>query len=132
MIFATWRLFAHYICFEDILKNWWEAINHHGIMVSIKPLYKDLQEHTDGIDLAMQLFRDDQLYPEKDFPFVQYFHQRNVQFEEMRYRVLSLSQNKQNVSFQELITGKYVPPFARKTIQNHYVDLRTLNQMYAE
>ena len=93
---------------------------------------KELEIHTEGIDLAMQLFRDDQLYPEKDFPFVQYFHQRNVRFEEMRYRVLCMARNKQNVSFQSLVAGTYVPPRAGQTIQNHYVDLNMLNQMYAE
>ena len=120
------------ICFEEMLSDWWASINHHDIMWAIKPLHKELEIHTEGIDLAMQLFRDDQLYPEKDFPFVQYFHQRNVRFEEMRYRVLCMARNKQNVSFQSLVAGTYVPPRAGQTIQNHYVDLNMLNQMYAE
>ena len=63
---------------------------------------------------------------------IHYFHKRNLDFEEMRYRVHCLSKNKQNVSFKHLMNGQYQPPLPGKTLQRYYIDLRELNAMFQE
>ena len=90
-----------------------------------------LYAYADSIDVSMSHYREDGVCPEDELTFVHHFHKRNVDFEEMRYRVHLLSKNNQNVSFQNLITGQYKPT-SRKTLRRYYIDLREINLLFKD
>ena len=108
-----------------------EEVQPDIIARKLQPLYEALYAYADSIDVSMSRYREDGLCPEDELKFVQFFHKRNVDFEEMRYRVHLLSNNHQNVSFQSLITGQYKPT-SRKTLRRYYIDLRELNTLFKD
>lgn len=117
--------------FYEILDDWMEEVQPPIIAKKLKPLYDFLYEYADSIDISMMRYREDGVCPEDELTFVQHFHKSNVDFEEMRYRIHCLSKNKQNISFQSLITGQYKPT-SRKTLQRYYIDLRELNTLFKD
>ena len=117
--------------FYEILDDWMEEVQPPIIAKKLKPLYDFLYEYADSIDISMMRYREDGVCPEDELAFVQHFHKSNVDFEEMRYRVHCLSKNKQNVSFQSLITGQYKPT-ERKTLRRYYIDLKELNELFKD
>ena len=119
------------ISFYEILDDWMEEIQPDIVAHKLRPLYEFLNEYADSIDVSMTRYREDGVCPEDELAFVQHFHKNNVDFEEMRYRIHCLSKNKQNVSFQSLITGQYKPT-SRKTLQRYYIDLRELNTLFKD
>ena len=117
--------------FYEILDDWMEEVQPPIIAKKLKPLYDFLYEYADSIDISMMRYREDGVRPEDELAFVQHFHKSNVDFEEMRYRVHCLSKNKQNVSFQSLITGQYKPT-ERKTLRRYYIDIKELNELFKD
>ena len=119
------------ISFYEILDDWMEEIQPDMVAERLRPLYDTLNEYADSIDTSMTRYREDGVCPEDELAFIQHFHKNNVDFEEMRYRVHCLSKNKQNISFQSLITGQYKPA-SRKTLQRYYIDLKELNALFKD
>lgn len=118
--------------FYDILDAWMEDIVPDVVAEELQPLYDTLYAFADSIDVSMTHYREDGVCPEGELGFVHYFHKRNLDFAEMRYRVHCLSKNKQQVPFQHLMNGQYQPPFSGKTLQRYYIDLRELNAIFQE
>ena len=118
--------------FYDILDAWMEDIVPDVVAEELQPLYDTLYAFADSIDVSMTHYREDGVCPEGELGFIHYFHKRNLDFEEMRYRVHCLSKNKQNVPFKHLMNGQYQPPLPGKTLQRYYIDLRELNAMFQE
>lgn len=117
--------------FYEILEAWMEEVQPAIIAEKLQPLYDTLYAYADSIDVSMSHYREDGVCPEDELAFVHHFHKRNVDFEEMRYRVHLLSKNNQNVSFQSLITGQY-KPISRKTLRRYYIDLREINSLFKD
>lgn len=117
--------------FYDILDIWKDELIPEIVAKKLQPLYEKLYAFADLIDISMTHYREDGVCPEDELGFVQYFHQRNVDFAEMRYRVHLLSKNHQNVSFQSLITGQYKPS-SHKTLRSYYIDLREINALFRD
>ncbi len=118
--------------FYDILDAWIEEVSPDIILEQLQPLYDFLYAFADSIDVSMTRYREDGVCPEGELGFIHYFHKRNLDFEEMRYRVHCLSKNKQNVPFKHLMNGQYQPPLPGKTLQRYYIDLCELNAMFRE
>lgn len=118
--------------FYTILDTWMEEVTPDVVAKEFEPLYNLLYQYADSIDVSMTRYREDGVCPESELGFIKYFHKRNVDFSEMRYRVHCLSKNRQDVSFQQLIQGQYKPSVPGKSLQRYYIDLNELNELFQE
>ena len=83
---------------------------------SLRPVLYDIRDSYNHEDLEKYL---------KEYRY------QGIIVPEVTYRVHCLSKNKQNISFQSLITGQYKPA-SRKTLQRYYIDLKELNALFKD